>query len=133
MSTVLNFSAQLQSEICASCGVHFAVPLHFMDKRREDKQSFFCPNGHSLAYSQSEVSRLKKELERERQAKETERRWREGAQQAERRQFKRASAFKAVATKMKRRLSNGVCPCCNRTFQNLMGHMKTQHPKYSKK
>jgi hypothetical protein len=23
-----------------------------------------------------------------------------------------------------------VCPCCRRTFQNLMRHMQTQHPTF---
>jgi hypothetical protein len=27
-------------------------------------------------------------------------------------------------------VANGVCPCCNRTFQNLARHMAGKHPDY---
>ena len=27
-------------------------------------------------------------------------------------------------------MANGVCPCCNRSFENLRNHMHTQHPDY---
>lgn len=29
------------------------------------------------------------------------------------------------------RVKNGVCPCCNRSFQNLKRHMNTKHPNWS--
>ena len=29
--------------------------------------------------------------------------------------------------RMRERVMNGVCPCCNRTFQNLREHMKSEH------
>lgn len=32
--------------------------------------------------------------------------------------------------KMRGRIKNGVCPCCNRTFQNLLSHMRTEHPDF---
>lgn len=32
--------------------------------------------------------------------------------------------------KVKDRVKNGVCPCCNRTFVNLQRHMHTKHPSY---
>lgn len=31
---------------------------------------------------------------------------------------------------MKNRVANGVCPCCNRHFENLERHMKGQHPDF---
>ncbi len=50
---------------------------------------------------------------------------------AQAREAKAESERKQIATahrKMRTRVMNGVCPCCNRTFQNLMAHMKTEHP-----
>jgi DNA repair exonuclease SbcCD ATPase subunit len=41
-------------------------------------------------------------------------------------------AQKGVTTRIKNRASNGVCPCCNRTFQNLARHMHTKHPDFAK-
>lgn len=43
---------------------------------------------------------------------------------------RKCSAIKGVATRIKRRVSAGVCPCCNRTFQCLARHMATKHPDY---
>lgn len=39
---------------------------------------------------------------------------------------------KGEVTKLKKRIANGVCPCCKRSFCNLAAHMKTQHPEYTK-
>ena len=41
------------------------------------------------------------------------------------------SAIKGQLTRAKRRISKGVCPCCNRTFQNLANHISEKHPDYS--
>ena len=42
-----------------------------------------------------------------------------------------AAAYKGHLTRVKRRVGNGVCPCCNRTFKNLADHMTTKHPDYA--
>lgn len=34
------------------------------------------------------------------------------------------------ALEIKKRVGNGVCPCCNRTFENLSRHMSCKHPEY---
>ncbi|WP_165394478.1 helix-turn-helix domain-containing protein [Pseudoxanthomonas winnipegensis] len=31
---------------------------------------------------------------------------------------------------MRQRVMNGVCPCCNRTFENLRRHMHDKHPEF---
>ncbi len=38
---------------CAAhgCGVTFYVTDTYSDRRRDDCRNFFCPNGHSMAYS----------------------------------------------------------------------------------
>tara|TARA_Y100000310_G_scaffold338946_1_gene430083 strand:- start:1163 stop:1354 length:192 start_codon:yes stop_codon:yes gene_type:complete len=43
---------------------------------------------------------------------------------------KTASTYKGQVTKLKNRAKAGVCPCCNRTFQNLSRHMETKHPDF---
>lgn len=108
---------------CFRCGIQFLVPSHWHQKRLEDKQSFWCPNGHSQAYVKSAVDELKAQLEVSRQQVE---RLREQRDRADR----QASAAKGQVTKIKNRVSAGVCPCCNRTFQNLSRHMSGQHPEW---
>lgn len=41
-------------------------------------------------------------------------------------------ATKGRLTKTKKRIANGVCPCCNRHFVNLERHMTGKHPDYTK-
>jgi hypothetical protein len=51
---------------------------------------------------------------------------REAKEQAER----RLSATRGVVTRIRNRVANGVCPCCNRTFADLHRHMASQHPEF---
>lgn len=125
MSAVLNFNQQLQTETCYKCGIVFAVPSYFREKRLLDKNSFWCPNGHSQAYIKSEIDQLKSQLEAERRSTEWQR---ARANTLE----KSLSAQKGQLTKLKNRVANGVCPCCKRTFQDLSRHMHNKHPDYSK-
>ena len=39
---------------------------------------------------------------------------------------------KGQLTKARKRIGNGVCPCCNRHFTNVERHMATQHPEFVK-
>jgi hypothetical protein len=69
-----------------------------------------------LEKKQAEVERAKRDAEYQRSQRET----------AER----SSAAYRGKVTEIKNRVGRGVCPCCNRTFQNLMGHMKTKHPEF---
>lgn len=125
-----------------NCGIVFGLEQGFVRHRRQDHKGWYCPNGHLQYFlGENEAERLKKELERQKAesqrelAKEQQRRkWaeesRDMANKREDRAKRKAAAFKGIVTKTKKRVGNGVCPCCNRTFANLMNHMKTQHPKY---
>jgi hypothetical protein len=112
-------------EQCCNCGIPFAMTMELQKRRRNDRQSFYCPNGHGQHYTgPTEAERLKTELERKNlmldaaQAK---------AATAEQDRAQIAKAHQRMRT----RVMNGVCPCCNRTFQNLMQHMRSEHPDFS--
>jgi len=48
---------------CCECGMEFWVPQTWKDKRRQDHEHFYCPNGHSLVFKGlSESERLKRAL-----------------------------------------------------------------------
>jgi DNA-binding XRE family transcriptional regulator len=106
---------------CGGCGVPFAFSRAFYDKRKQDHKTWHCPNGCVRHYTgPSEVETLRSEVERQKQMREAEESRRLRVE-AERDQVARAH------NRMRVRVMNGVCPCCNRTFQNLMAHMKTEH------
>ncbi len=107
-------------ETCCNCGVAFAIPQGLQAQLRANGNSFYCPNGHSQQYTVTTVQKLERQLAAANQATEVERRQRIEAERL-------AHKIEGQRRKLAKRISGGVCPCCNRTFQNLMDHMKTQH------
>ena len=109
---------------CYKCGITFGVPMQWGEIRQEDGATFWCPNGHSQAFCDSEVAKLTEQLEREKKRCE----WAESNRDAAERS---AAAYRGHLTRTKKRIGKGVCPCCNRTFQNLTRHMSSEHPDYA--
>jgi hypothetical protein len=112
------------------CGIRHAVPQELDDLQARQHAdgnqvtAIFCPLGHEyIPAGKGKASQLERELEFERNARAaiTAR-----ADQAE----ASARAHKGHATRLRKRASAGTCPCCNRTFQQLARHMKTQHPEF---
>lgn len=120
MGALRQFSEAYSDIPCANCGLVFSVPSVWDQGRRENGAGFFCPNGHSLSYRESEADKLRKRLaEAERKAL-----WeRERAATAER----KLVAAKGETTKLRKRIANGVCPDCHRHFTNLERHIATKH------
>lgn len=111
-------------EQCCNCGMSFAMTADFKRRRLKDRESFYCPSGHRQHYiGKTEEQKLKEELERKQQMLD--------AAQARAVTAERDGEIVAKAhRKMRTRVMNGVCPCCNRTFQNLLMHMKSEHPDF---
>lgn len=107
---------------CCRCGVEFASPV--ISERRADGNFFYCPNGHSQHFTETEATTLRKQLERTQRDLEWARSQRETTE-------KRLSAQRGLTTKAKNKLARvhaGVCPECNRSFSQLAEHMKQKHP-----
>lgn len=131
MGEVLRFTVALENTgACPVCGVEVVMPSNLLRTLRESKRSFYCVNGHSQSFKESEADKLKRkieQLEREKKWAETSRdSWREQAAHHERSK----NAMKGQLTKVKKRVGRGVCPCCNRSFENLRNHMAVKHPTY---
>lgn len=115
----------LESVTCGKCGVMWAMPTRFIEARRKDGKSFYCPNGDPRVYRTTTEDLLKQQLERERQV-------REAAEARAGSAEKNLAQVARAHRKMRERVMNGVCPCCNRSFGNLREHMKTKHPEFGK-
>lgn len=103
---------------CGGCGVPFCLSDSFISERRRDHKTWYCPNGCGRCYpAKNETEKLREELEKERA-------------------FSSRKISECIrlendlmdAAKKAKRIHAGVCPCCNRTFQNLARHMATKHP-----
>lgn len=127
----VHIALELETLTCGrdGCGIVFAVPEIWVTARRKDHHTWYCPNGHQRYFpDKSDVERLQEQLatangnlnyyremytEYHNQAKSLE---------------KSLRAQKAASTRMKRRITNGVCTSCNRSFANVARHMERQHP-----
>jgi hypothetical protein len=116
---------------CGKCHIVFAVPADFRTKRLEDQEGWWCPNGHQRFFiGQTEAARLRDELAREKHRTEQARADAEWQRKQRNRAERQVIARKGVATRLKRKIAAGRCPCCTFEFKNLAAHMKTQHPKW---
>lgn len=124
-SVTLNFTVTMESQECCNCGVSFAFPKSWDDHFRKTHQTFYCPAGHGQNYtSETDEERLRKQLT---------------ARGAELDRVRADRDFKAreleqaakKTARLKKRLAAGVCPCCKRTFQQLVRHMHAKHPNFS--
>jgi hypothetical protein len=131
LNNVLAFQQQFQEITCYKCAVLFAVPAYFKTKRLEDHETFWCPNGHSQAFTgKSEAEKLREQLEREQRALGFARE-REAALRQQRDTLEhRLNGTKGALTKIKKRVAGGCCPCCKRSFTDLRRHMTTKHPDF---
>jgi hypothetical protein len=113
---------------CCNCGVDFAMTDAFIQNRKNDRKSWYCPNGHSQWFpgetASDKAQRLAGQLDMERTRR----------QQAEMDVDYARRARKAVSTRLRKvkvRVGHGVCPCCTRTFKQLAAHMAAKHPAYA--
>lgn len=105
-------------EDCCTCGVLFAVDRAYLNDRRVDLGTFYCPNGHGMSYIGSEADRLRAALT--------------ATQDQLAAANQRTANLREKSRRERARIGNGVCPCCNRSFSNLARHMNGQHPGYAK-
>jgi hypothetical protein len=107
----------IETETCFQCGCVFGMSSEFRRHRLDKHDTFYCPAGHSQHYiGKSEAQKLREELDAERDRKLSAL---ARANEAEAREAK-------VLRKLKR-VSRGVCPECNRSFDNLARHMACKH------
>lgn len=104
---------------CYKCGIPFGVPDYFRTKRMQDKENFYCPNGHRQAYVESEADRLRRQIEREKANTEHYRQVAETRGLQRDRAKRQARALKGVVTKVKKRVGNeALDEACKTVYGN---------------
>lgn len=108
---------------CPSCGICYGVPEHWIGSKRETKDQFYCPNGHTASFRKSTADKLAEQLSaaKQRQAR---------LEDEAREERERANKAEAATKRLKKRAAAGNCPCCKRTFSNMSRHMQTKHPEF---
>ena len=113
---------KFETETCVTCGVIFGVGGDFRRWRLKDHNSYYCPNGHSQCYTgETPEQKLQKQLDaanREVLTAKGDADWQRKLREKSDRKLK----------KLTKRIEAGVCPHCQRTFENVARHMQTKHP-----
>jgi hypothetical protein len=111
----IQYTVTLEEHTCGECGITFAAPVSFWEERRRSyTKDWYCPNGHNRHFiGETEAEKLARELEAERRRVAFEQ--------------NRAQQLEKDLGKLRKRIANGVCPECHRSFTNLRRHMATKH------
>jgi hypothetical protein len=111
---------------CCRCATPFLMTKRMNRNFRENKDTFYCPIGHPQGYyGKNEKDKLEDELKKLRIEKD------EQEQELQNKWLDEMNRANKLDRKLKR-VHNGVCPCCKRSFENLRRHMETKHPEISK-
>ena len=117
---------------CGTCGVWHTIPKIVYDCCFQEGGFWHCPNGHSRGWAEGQDERDHKalRLERDRLKQQTAQLQDEIAAERKRAMEaeKKAGDAQRRYVSARKRACAGVCPCCNRTFENVQRHMKTKHP-----
>lgn len=107
---------------CSKCGITYCLPSNFSRARADDHKSWYCPNGHGQHIpALSDAEKLRKQLEEERR--------RHSQTQIELMAAEnQVAAISKEKARLQKRIKNGVCPCCHRSFVQLSRHMASKHP-----
>ncbi len=114
---------------CGECHVVFAVPTSLYEKRLADKELWWCPNGHCRHF----IGKTDAQLLREEQVRTAG--LRTDLNSVIRERDHHWIERKKITTRLRHlrvRVKNGVCPCCHRTFKQLVAHIASKHPGFAK-
>jgi ssDNA-binding Zn-finger/Zn-ribbon topoisomerase 1 len=119
----IQITERLEFEVvmCSACGTPMALEVDYLARRRDDHGTFYCVNGHTQYFpGKTEAEKLREQLaERGREM--------DGVLERLSRAERERVAAEAEFAKTKKRIHNGVCPECKRSFANVANHMKSKH------
>ncbi len=126
----LTVSTDLVGVNCGECGGTYAICSNYHRQQKEEGGSWTCPYCKvGWGYSgRGKNAELRKKLLQQAAAHDQTRAALHNARELCRITESRRRAELGAKTKLKNRIANGVCPCCNRSFKQLAAHMRTQHP-----
>lgn len=126
MTYTIDITDEVEVIEMAGCGHTIYMSSTLNKQLRRSHNIFYCTYcGNTNHYPQkSREEKLKAALRSTQDQLETVRDQRD-------RKERQRRVEKAAKTRIKNRVSKGVCPCCNRTFANLAAHMANKHPEFT--
>lgn len=131
MANTLTLNTTFIQEDCCRCHANYCLTQDFVDRAHKQGGSWYCPYcGTKQHYSKTENQKLKDEIKRRERLLASERARLDQVNADLKFTKNSLRAQKAAKTRIKNRVSKGICPCCNRYFINLHKHMENKHPDY---
>jgi len=125
MSYLIDYLTEIEVLSCCECGISFGMPKELKDKLYNNGKLFYCPNGHPQHFTRKKS--LEQKLAEKQRALKAEREYSNSLYE-EKEEYKRKMVGQKIQkAKILNRIKKGVCPHCNRYFENLHEHMKTKH------
>lgn len=124
---------ELVVHACPMCGIVYGIPSDFRDRCYRNGERYYCPNGHSLGWSETEADRQRKRAQEAERVATRERDRRVDAEINAEHERRTAIAYKGHLTRIRNRITNGACPVpgCKRSgFKQVMAHIASQHPEW---
>lgn len=113
----VSISLELSEISCGECGGVYAITERYRQQKYDKSGFWHCPYCQcSWGYGKGELQRKQEELDAEKRR----------LQLALTRENEERAAKEKALRKLKR-VGRGVCPECNRTFENLAKHMNCKH------
>jgi len=127
--TTITYSQTLEVLTCSACGIPFAFPGHAVNAHRENRTTFYCPNGDRQWFPGETDEARRKKAEREAANALEEARIQAAKANKLQRELR---TVKAQATRARKRAEAALCPVegCGRSFIQLSRHLATKHPEY---
>lgn len=121
MTSTMHFGVEFVLVTCGAggCDQQFGMRRDFYDETQRGL-GWTCPRGHRRRW----IGKTTEQELEEAKARETALRDQLDASVRE------AETVRQQLLRDRQRFANGVCPCCNRSFENVRRHMANQHPDY---
>lgn len=121
-------SVAMETYACCNCGMLFSMTADFVQRRRQNHDSFYCPQGHGQVFSgDSEKEKLQREVNRLKQDAARLEDLTIAAQRRANTAEEEARRARKEKARIEKRIHAGICPDCNRSFVNVARHMTTKH------
>lgn len=127
--TALQIGVELELLTCEACGISFAYPSEWIEGRRADHKTWYCPNGHPRYFpSKTKEEELRDELNRMRKIAEVERKTAARLQEEKGRLKRQVSAQRGQVTRLRNKAIRGECAFCHQRFPDVAAHVQAEHP-----
>jgi hypothetical protein len=103
------------------CDQTFGMHEDYYKETRRTGETWYCPKGHPRVWGGADHRA---------EAEETPRRARSRSRTSCQAAVAEGEQTRQALLRDRQRFANGVCPCCNRSFENVRRHMTTKHPDY---